>query len=197
MRTVCLTGGIASGKSIVAAVFHTQGARVVRADDVARELMASPDLRAALAEALQEDFYSSDGELDRAALGTRLFGDDEARRAVNALVHPRVYAEIERIARAGEGRYPCLVVETALAVETGYADRFEVVIVVTAPRDERRRRLIEITGLSPAEADARLDAQLAQEVLVARADHVIDNSGSVAELERRAARLYSEVCEHG
>ncbi len=197
MRTICLTGGIASGKSLAAAVFENLGARVVRADDLARELMTAPDLRDALTQALGTSYYTADGELDRAALAERLFSDSEARQAVNALVHPRVYEAINRQAASAGPTYACFVVETALAVETGYADRFEIVIVVTAPRDERVRRLIDQTGLTAAQAETRLAAQLPQSVLVERADYVIDNAGTIAELEDRAAELYREVCAHG
>lgn len=197
MRKVCLTGGIASGKSTVGRLLRDLGAVVVDADELAREIIVTPQVRSEITRTLGRSFYAASGALKASELAAHIFHHPDALKKVNGIVHPRVYAEIQgRFDRLGD-RTGCFFVETALAVETGYVDRFEVVVVVTAPRTERLRRLVELKGLSPDQAVARMAAQLPQEVKVERADHVIVNDGPPEGLRTVVEDLYRELCTHG
>ncbi len=194
MRRICLTGGIASGKSTVGAILKSLGAEVVDADALAREIITTPQVRREITRALGRSFYAASGSLKAPELAAYVFHHPDALEKVNAIVHPRVYAEIQnRYERLKEGP-GCFVVETALAIETGYADAFETVVVVTAQRTERLRRLVDLKGLSPDQAVARMAAQLPQEEKVTRADHVIGNDGSIEELEAMVRTIYRELC---
>ncbi len=194
MRLICLTGGIASGKTTVGRIFSEIGARVEDADDLARSLAATPKMREALTETLGRSFYTPSGELKRSELAAYIFQHPDALQKVNALIHPLVIAELDRRYERVEGEPGCFVVETALAVETGYADKFEVVVVVVSPRAERLRRLVEQDGFTPDQAVARMAAQLPQEEKVKRADYVLENNGSLEELEEKARALYEKLC---
>jgi dephospho-CoA kinase len=194
MRRICLTGGIGGGKSTVGAILRRLGAQVVDADALAREIIASPQVRREITRALGRSFYASSGALKAPELAAYIFHHPDALEKVNAIVHPRVYAEIQNRYERLKERPGCFVVETALAIETGYADSFETVVVVTAQRTERLRRLVELKGLSPDQAVARMAAQLPQEEKVTRADRVIDNDGSIEELEEMVGTIYREIC---
>jgi dephospho-CoA kinase len=196
MRRICLTGGIAGGKSTVGAVFKRLGAHVVDADALAREIITSPQVRREITRALGRSFYASSGTLKAPELAAYIFHHPDALEKVNAIVHPRVHAEVQHRYERLQDRPGCFVVETALAIATGYADSFEQVVVVTAPRTERLRRLVELKGLSPDQAVARMAAQLPEEEMIARADHLIANNGSLEELEERAETIFRELCSH-
>lgn len=196
IRTICVTGGIASGKTVVTDLFSRLGAEVVSADEVARSLMRAPRLQAELTTALGQGYFTDNGDIRSEELADLLFTDRDARQRVNDIVHPHVYQEVERRYRGLDpDRATCFVVETALAVETGYADWFDTVVVVTAPTPERIRRLMSGTGLTEAEAELRIEAQLSQERKVERADRVLENHGPIEELEADAATLFRELCE--
>jgi dephospho-CoA kinase len=197
MRLVCLTGGIAGGKSTVAAELAALGAHVENADDLAREITSTPEVRAELTDLLGRSFFTPDGRLKRSELAAYIFHHPDARRRVNELIHPRVVAELERRYDRLSDHPGCFVVETALAVETGYVDWFDVVVVVTAPRTERLRRLIDEKGLTADQAVARMAAQLPEERKVERADHVIVNDGTLEALRAASGRLYEELCRDG
>ena len=197
IRTICVTGGIASGKTTVIELFGKLGGTVVSADEIARDLMGGAEVQEMITAALGSSFFTADGGIVTGTLAARLFSDPAARRKVNEIVHPLVYKEVER--RFGEvdrERSPCFIVETALAVETGYADWFDTVIVVTAPTGTRLNRLVREKGLSREEADLRLRSQMPQEQLVDRADLVLENDGTVEELEAKASTLFRELCDH-
>lgn len=194
MKRVCLTGGIAGGKSSAASMLAGLGARVVHADEIAKEIMRTEEVRNELTRILGRSFFTPEGELRSAELAAYIFHHPDAMRRVNSVVHPRVYEEVERLWQEVEDRAGCFVVETALAVETGYADRFDVVVVVTAPRTERLRRLMEEKGLTADQAVARMAAQLPEEEKVERADHVIENDGTLQDLEERVRTLHERLC---
>jgi len=195
MRLVCLTGGIASGKTTVGRVFAEMGAHMENADELAKSLAATPQIRKALTEALGRSFYTQAGELKRLELAAYIFHHPEALQKVNSLIHPRVIAELNRRYEHIKDIHGCFVVETALAVGTGYADTFEVVIAVAASRAERLRRLVDMGEFSPDQAAARMAAQLPQEEIIKRADYIMENDGSIEELEEKARALYEELCK--
>ena len=191
MLRVGLTGGIGSGKSAVAALLALHGAEIIDADLLAREAVApgSPGL-AAVALEFGDGVLTPDGALDRPALGRIVFGDADARRRLNALVHP----EVRRLAAARERELPpsAVVVQVIpLLVETGQQDSFDVVVVVDAEPATQVARLARRDGLAPADAEARLAAQAGRAERLAAADHVIDNDGDLNLLPGKVARLWS------
>lgn len=181
MYLIGLTGGIASGKSTIAARLAEHGAVVIDADVLSREAveLGTPGL-AAIAERFGADVIGPDGALDRAALGSIVFADDQARADLNAIVHPEVKRRSQaRIAEASSDPGAVVVYDVPLLVETGRADEFDLVVVAAAPEGERARRLVDLRGLDRGEAERRIAAQATEEQRAAVADVVIDTSGSL------------------
>lgn len=195
MLRIGLTGNIAAGKSSVARVWRSLGATVVDADELARRAVepGTPGL-ARIVEAWGPAVLDADGALDRAALRRIVFADPEARARLEEIVHPAVYALRGEEYRLAEGRGERRVVaDVPLLFEVGIADEFDVVVLVDAPEEERLRRLVEDRGLDPEEAVRMIDAQMPAELKRARADVVIENGGTPAELEARAAEVWAEL----
>ena len=193
MMHVGLTGGVASGKSAVAAKLAALGAVIIDADALAREVVepGTPGL-AAIKDTFGEQVLLPDGTLDRPALGAIVFSDADQRAKLNAIVHPLVREQAVALREAAAPG--ALVVEDIpLLVESGQADRFDAVIVVQAPHDERIRRMIEDRGWSREDAVARMAAQATDEQRAAVADYLLDNSGSLEELEEQVASLYRQL----
>ncbi len=194
---VGLTGGVGSGKSTVAAVLEELGAVVVDSDVLAREVVApgTSGLRAVVGE-FGPQVLAEDGSLDRPALGRLVFGDDEARRRLERIVHPLVRARAAEVERdAPEGAV--VVHDIPLLVETGQGDRFEVVLVVDVPEEVQLERLVADRGWSRADAQARIDAQASREERLAVATHVVDNTGSKDRLRARVEELHALLTGSG
>ncbi len=195
MNVFGLTGGIASGKSAVSALFRREGVPVVDADEVAREVVAagSPGL-AAIVEAFGPGVLAEDGTLDRKKLGAMIFEDESQRARLNAILHPAIgsasAAHFQRLTAAG---HPLACYDAALIVERGIADMFRPLVVVAAPREMQKQRLMARDGLSAADADARLDAQMPVETKVGVADIVIWNDADLATLESRTVDALGRV----
>jgi dephospho-CoA kinase len=184
MRTVGLTGGIACGKSTVAALLRARGVPVLDLDQVSREVVAPGE--PALAEiAARWPHVARDGALDRKALGAVIVADPEAKRALEAITHPRIWARMEDwlAARAAE-HTPVVAVEAALMVETGSWRRYDALLVVSCSPDVQRARLAAREGYDAATVDRWLSAQmpLADKERVATA--VVRNDGDPAALAR-------------
>lgn len=195
MEVIGLTGGIACGKTAVAQRFQARGVPVVDADQVARDVvLPGSDGLAAVVASFGADVLGPDGALDRKRLGQRVFGDDEARRRLEGILHPRIGAEsfVRLGALSAEGHGFALY-DAALLVENGSHKNFPALIVVTAQPEVQRARLLARDGLSAADAQARIAAQLPLARKVAVATWVIDNSGSRARLEARAAEVYAAL----
>ena len=194
---VGLTGGIASGKTLVAGLLEMCGAPVCFADQVARGLMERPGhVRAQLEELLGATAYLPDGQLDRAGLGRRLFADDELLARVNAIVHPAVgeAARVWHLAQAPT--VPYTVYESALLFETGAAEVFDIVVVVHASREQRLRRAMARDGADELAVLARMDAQLTDEQRLAQPAYVVLNEGSQLLLPQ-VWRLHRTLVERG
>jgi dephospho-CoA kinase len=196
---VAVTGGIGSGKSTVTARFAERGCPVIDADRVAREVVepGEPAL-AELAERFGDDMIRSDGSLDRAALASIVFVDDEARADLERITHPRVAARMaERIAElnAEPGSRPhwVVVVDHPLLVETTQAGRFDAVVVVLAPVAVRLQRLADERGMDPEDVRARMAAQATDAERRAVATHVVDNSGDLASLLAQVDRIHADL----
>ncbi|MGW9586454.1 dephospho-CoA kinase [Microbacterium sp. NPDC055455] len=199
MPLVALTGGIASGKSTIARRLAEHGAVVIDADQLVREVQApgSPVLDA-IADAFGDEMLRPDGSLDRAALGSRVFGDEAAIRRLNAIVHPAVRAEsARRFAEAFAADPAAIVVyDVPLLVEARAEDPWELVVVAHAPADIRAARLVELRGLSEAEAAARIASQAPDEARLRIADVVIDTAGTLDETLRQTDELWNRLPEH-
>ncbi|WP_137845992.1 dephospho-CoA kinase [Microbacterium sp. 2FI] len=196
MPLVALTGGIASGKSTIARRLAEHGAVVVDADRIVRDVQApgSPVL-AAIAAEFGERMLRPDGSLDRAGLGSRVFGDADAVSRLNAIVHPAVQAEsARRFAEAFAADADAVVVyDVPLLVEARVGDPWELIIVAQAPVEVRRRRLVEIRGMSEADAAARIASQVDDDARLAIADVVIDTSGTIDDTLGRVDALWAEL----
>jgi dephospho-CoA kinase len=186
-----LTGGIGSGKSTVSRLLAERGAVVIDSDVIAREVVepGSPGL-AAVVEAFGTAVLAADGSLDRPALATLVFGDPEARRRLDAIVHPLVRARAAELAAATP---PDAVVvhDVPLLVETGQADSYDLVLVVEADPETRVARLVG-RGLGEPDARARIAAQASDDQRRAVADVVLDNRGTPEDLAAQVDRFWAE-----
>jgi len=196
VRIVGITGGIASGKSLVAALLRdTWGVPVLDADLVARRVTApgSPVLDAVSA-AFGPGVIAPDGTLDREALGTLVSGDPEARRRLEALTHPAIWAAVDAWLgeRAAEG-HPLAAVEAALVVETGQAARFDVLVAVVASPEVQVRRLVARRGLDEGRARAWLASQAPAAEKARAADVVLENDGEEADLAAALAAAWPRI----
>lgn len=191
-----LTGGIASGKSTVAARFREVGLPVIDADLLAREVVAKgSEGLGAVARELGPSVLTAEGELDRKAVAALVFSDAGARTTLNAIVHPRISNETAKramaLAQKGE---PLACYEAALLVENGMADAFRPLLVVWVPLDVQLARAMARDGSTEAEARGRLAAQTSLEEKLKAADIRIDNSGTLEEGRNRADTALREVC---
>lgn len=191
-----LTGGIASGKSRVATRLRQRHVPVIDADQLAREavLPGSAGL-AAIVAAFGSDVLLPDGTLDRKKLAAAVFADEEKRKALNAIVHPEVarltFTESSRLRDAGEA-LACY--EAALIVENRMADAFRPLVVVSAPEDVQVARAMARDNSTADEARARIRAQMPLAEKVAAADFVIENAGSLEDLDRRTDEVLAAIC---
>lgn len=194
-KIIGLTGGIASGKSTIAAMLRALGAPVVDADQVAREVVApgQPALTE-LVERFGPEILDPRGQLDRPKLAALVFGDPEARAQLNRITHPRIaaasQAHIDEHVAAGA---PVVVYEAALIVENRLHRWMDGLIVVSVPPTVQKRRLIDRDGLDEASADARLAAQAPLEVKLAAATWVVDNTGTLERTREQVAAIWAEV----
>jgi dephospho-CoA kinase len=192
-----LTGGIGSGKSEVSRRLAAHGAVIIDADVAARAVVApgSPGL-AQVTEAFGTGVLGPDGALDRNRLGAIVFADPASRTTLNAIVHPLVgqwmrTAEQAAVAAAGDGLI--VVHDVPLLAENRRARDFDLVIVVDVPPELQLERLVSQRGMTPGQARARMAAQATREQRLAIADLVIDNSGSLTDLDRRVADLWADL----
>jgi len=190
---VGLTGNIGAGKSTVARMLADHGARVIDADRLGhRLLVAGSPVLGAIVEVFGSAVLDDAGNVDRGLLAERVFADAGARARLEAILHP----EIRALEEAAAGLPPAaeiVVTEASLLVETGSHDRYDRLVVVTAPETIRLDRL-ESRGLPRAAARRRMDAQLPESEKTRVADYVIDNSGSVAETAAQVRSLFERLC---
>jgi dephospho-CoA kinase len=188
-----LTGGIGSGKSTVSARLAAHGAIVIDYDLLAREAVepGTPAL-AAIVERFGDDVLAADGTLDRTALAAVVFDDDAARHDLEAITHPAIFD----LALAREAAAPddtVVVHDHPLLVEVGMDAFCDLVVVVDAPEDVQLERLVTLRGMTEADARARLAAQTSRDVRTAAADVVLENTGSIEDLEARVDEIWTRV----
>lgn len=195
---VGLTGGIGSGKSTVAELLAERGARVIDADRVAHEVYAHGTLGfERILERFGDAVVGSDGEIDRAALGALVFRDKGALADLNAIVHPLVRAEVAaRVADAiADDPDAVVVIEAALMTETGWNGGAGRLWAVIAHPEVVKHRLVTMRGMDPAEVQRRMTAQADNATRRRAASRVIENNGSLLDLEAEVQAAWSEL-EH-
>ena len=194
MLLVGLTGGIGSGKTTVARMLEARGAVVFDADLLARDAIApgTPGHERVL-ERFGPNVLAPGGDIDRDALAAVVFADPAARRDLEAIVHPEVRRLFAEGAEAYEDSDAVVVFSAPLLVETGMHTAFEVLVVVSAPTETQVDRLLRGRGMSESAIRQRIDAQLPLEEKAAVADVLIDNEGTLEELEGQIDRVWAEL----
>jgi len=191
MRVLGLTGGIGSGKSMVAQMFARLGAAVIDADQLAREVVepGQPALEE-IAATFGRDVLLPDGRLDRAKLAGIIFADPVERAKLDAITHPRIRARMDEEIKARRSGPGVLIVDIPLLYENDRTHSVERVIVVWVDPQTQLRRIRQRDGLSAEAAGQRIAAQMPLEAKRARADHVIDNSGTREDTRRQVEAIY-------
>lgn len=194
MKRIALTGGIATGKSHVLARLREAGVPAVDADVLAREAVATGSAGfAAVVNRFGDGVLAADGTLDRRRLGSLVFADERARRALEAIVHPSVRAAIAAFFAALPSDTPFAVADIPLLYETRRERDFDAVIVVACDRDTQIARVIARDRLSREEAERRIASQLPIDEKRARADYLIDSSGTHGDTDRQVAELIATL----
>jgi len=191
---VGLTGGIGSGKSEVSRRLAALGAVIVDADAIAREVVEpGTDGLAAVVAEFGDAVLAADGSLDREALAAVVFGDEQARRRLNGIVHPLVGARtMQLIVAAAEADPHAVVVnDVPLLAEGGMKDRYEAVVVVDTDPQTQLDRLVGMRGMTEADAKARMAAQATREQRLAIADYVIRNDGDLDQLQKQVEEVWN------
>jgi dephospho-CoA kinase len=188
---VALTGGIASGKSTVAALFAERGVPVIDTDVIAREVVepGRPAL-AAVTDAFGTEILGADGRLDRRRLREQVFADAAMRRRLEAILHPAIRTEMQRQSALAGGPYQVLVIP--LLTEGGQTDHVDRVLLVDVPESTQIERLMQRDGASALQAQAALDAQASRSERLAIADDVLQNTGKPVDLREAVARLHEK-----
>lgn len=194
--TFGLTGGVACGKSTVARFFQDLGARIIDADRIGHELIEPG--RTAYEEILLrfgEEIRGADGAIDRKKLGARVFRSPAELANLNAIVHPRIIARVDELAREYYARDPraVVIVDAALIFESRIGGTMGKVTVAWCRPEQQMERLMHKTGVSRQEAEQRIHAQMSQEEKRRRADYLIDCSASREEARRQVEQLFPEL----
>lgn len=198
MILIGLTGGIASGKSTVARSLAGRGAVVIDADELAHAVIgpggsASEDVIRAFGTAVQ----GQGGAIDRAKLGRIVFSDPEKLRLLESITHPAIFREIARLIEEHKESDAVVVLDAALLVETlsdrGRSLGMDALVVVNAWPKDQIERMVELRGMSAGDAEARMAAQTTAESRLAIADYVIDNRGTLEELEEGVELLWQDL----
>ena len=193
MLLVGLTGGIASGKSTVSAMLAERGAEVIDADHIARQVvMPGTPAWCKIRDHFGPGVLFQDGSIDRQALADIVFADPAKLTLLNEIPPPAIFARIADRLEADHDKDVVVVLDAALLIEAGLADGVDVVVVTHSPREIQLERLAA-KGMGARDAEARIGAQLAPEQRLARADIVIDNTGSLEELARRVDEVWEEL----
>jgi dephospho-CoA kinase len=192
MFLVGLTGGIASGKSTVGDLLENAGARVIDADQVAREVVAPGTKGLALVKAeFGKSVLDAEGSLSRGALAGVVFGDENKRKRLEAILHPLIREKSMKLFQ--EASSEIVVYQVPLLVEASVDYPFDLVVTVEAGARQQIERLVETRGLSEQQASSRVQAQASEQQRVARADVRIDSSNSLEQLEKDVAALWLQI----
>ncbi len=196
MLIVALTGGIASGKSVVAKILEDLGCYIHHADKIAHDLMEpeKPAWKKIVAH-FGEKILEEDKTINRSRLGKIIFSDEKERRFLNELIHPLVFEKkkevINRLEK--EGRYNIFVSEAALTIEAGFADFFDKIIMTYCKKEDQIKRLIERDGISRKQAIKLIRSQMQPQEKLKYADYIIDSSGSLQSTVEQTERIYRNL----
>lgn len=196
MLLVGLTGGIASGKSIVTQVLRELGAHIIDADKIVHDLLSNgQDAHREVVEHFGPAIVAADGTVDRRKLGEIVFNDAAERAWLNQCIHPRVFEAYQhQLKHIGERDPDSIVImDAALLIETGYHKRMDRLIVIYAREEDQMARLMARDGFTEEHARARIRSQMPLEEKKAFADHVIDNTGPREETERQAREVFDRL----
>ena len=203
MIVIGVTGGLGTGKSTVARLFGQLGAVIIDADKVAHEVMEPKRLAwRQLVKAFGPDILNEDETINRRWLAQRIFRDPQARAELEGIVHPQVLRHIKqqlrRLSRLRRGRnrdrVKAVVLDVPLLLETGSDALVDVVVVVTAPPEIQRQRLLE-RGMSEADAAARMAAQWELKKKLAKAHHVVENANGLEQTRRQVTSLWNQLLQ--
>lgn len=197
MLVAGLTGGIGSGKSTFAAMLEARGAEVIDADGLGRAALepGEPAWHSVVDQFGDEILSAGSMEVDRKHLARIAFGDRDKLAALNAIVHPVIMGRIADTLEALQGTDEIVVLDAALIVELGLDSHLDLMIVVTADAERRKERLTHARGMSLEDVEGRMKAQMQPDVLLSRADLVVRNNGTLAELELEADRVWDELVQ--
>ncbi|MBN97837.1 MAG: dephospho-CoA kinase [Gemmatimonadetes bacterium] len=190
-----ISGGMGAGKSTLARFFEKWGAILVDADRIGHAVIERPPLRLALKAAFGREIERPDGSLDRRALGRQAFADEAGKERLNEIVQPPLELELWKQVECAHGPEGgnIVVVDAALIFEWDRAHRFDVVVVVFAAEEVQIERVAQRQNLEPGEIRERLAAQMPAAEKISRADFALENNGSVPQLEKKAARLWTKL----
>lgn len=197
MQIIGLTGVPGAGKSLAAKYLEERGAVILSGDEAGREVIRKiPAVLKRLVNAFGKSILKKDGSLDRRRVGRMVFSDPIAREKLNRIVHPHLLKTLKTWIRQRRLRSPkrLIVVDAALIFEWGIADWFDYILVVTATRDVRIKRMMD-SGLSKKEATGRISSQIPQRTKAALADYVIENNGSKSILRKKVDK-FLDLLEH-
>ena len=198
MRTIGLTGGIGSGKSTVSQILAGLGAFVIDADKVGHEIyLPGKEAWRQVTETFGRDILAADQTIDRKKLGAIVFGSDEARKQLNAIVHPLMFKDIERRIKAkrAEGFTQPIVVEAAILIEANWLPLVDEVWVVVTGKNAVIERVAAQRGLSAKDTEARITSQLSDAERLQHANLVIANDGSPEDLYKTIAEAWSRIAQ--
>lgn len=194
MQIIGLTGGIASGKSTVSAMLRAVGARIVDADELARDVVEPGSPALADIQRRFPNVVGADGRLDRSQLANRIFADSAERVALNAIIHPRIHqAFLEKTQALDREGVDPVIYDAALLIENGLHQDMDGVILVTVTPELQLARLVARTGLSREQAEARLASQMPLVQKLPFARWVIDNSGDIAATRSQVLKMWDEI----
>ncbi len=196
MLIVGVTGGVASGKTTVSRMFEEEGAYLIEADQIARELVQphSPAWRQ-ITRVFGKEILEKDGTIDRKRLGNQAFSDSGQRRLLNEILHPRIKKEMgKRASKIGrKDPHAIVVFDVPLLVETGFHREVDRVVVITSKETQQIERLKKRAGMSEEETRRIISSQMDLEEKVKAADFVIRNEGSIEEIRRRVREVFQEL----
>jgi dephospho-CoA kinase len=196
MLIVALTGGIASGKSVVAKILEDLGCYIHHADKIAHDLMEpeKPAWKKIIAH-FGNKILEEDKTINRSRLGKIVFSDEKERRFLNELIHPLVFEKKKEVINRLEekGHYNIFVSEAALTIEAGFADFFDKIIMTYCKKEDQIKRLMERDGISRKQAVALMKSQMQPQEKLKYADYIIDSSGSIQSTIEQTERIYRNL----
>ncbi|MCF6227394.1 MAG: dephospho-CoA kinase [Planctomycetes bacterium] len=197
-QIIALTGGVASGKSAVAQAFARRGAEIIDADHEGHEVLLEPETRDQLVEAFGREILDGQNQINRVALGAVVFGKKHLITKLNAITHPRISirtaAKLE--AALQDDSVPAVILDVSLLLESGaYNDIFTVLLFIDSNESSRENRAQGSRGWPKGEVARRQAHQMSLETKRAQADVIVDNSGTMEELDRQVAAIWNEYID--